>query len=59
MKLYTFIIRHIELIAYLFVFPPETPGLEIVPLPTDKIMVIIYHLVPTKLKYKMIEQGFS
>ena len=45
MKLRSFISRLQELNAYLEEFPPDTEGQETVPLPTDKIMDIIYHSI--------------
>ena len=59
MKLHGFISRLQELNAYLEEFPPDTEGQETAPLPTDEIMDIIYHSMPTIWKYKMIEQGFN
>ena len=44
-----------ELNTHLEDFPPYTEGQDISPPPTDEIMDIIYHSMPTTWKYKMIE----
>ena len=59
MKLHNFISRLQELNAYLEAFPPDTEVRETAPLPTDEIMDIIYHSMPTTWKNKMIEQDFN
>ena len=59
MKLCSFVSRLRELNAYLEEFPPDTEGKETTPLPTDEIMDIFYHSMPTMRKNKMIEQGFN
>ena len=45
--------------AYLKQFPSDAPGQETAPLPTDKIMDIIYQSMPTAWKNKMIKQDFN
>ena len=45
--------------SYLKEFPPDKEGQETAPLPTDEIMDIIYHSMPTTWNNKMIEQCFN
>ena len=55
MKLRGFISRLQELNVFLEEFQPDTEGQETAPLPSDEIMDIIYHSMPTTWKNKMIE----
>ena len=59
MKLRSFISRHQELNAHLGEVPPDAEGQEHMSLPSDEIMDIIYHSMPTTWKNKIIEQGFN
>ena len=59
MKLCSFISRLQEWNICLEKFPPDTEGQETALLPSDEIMDIIYHSMPTMWENKMIEQGFN
>ena len=59
MKLHSFISNLQEPNSYLGEFPSDTEGQTATPLPTDKIMDIIYHSMLTTWKNKMIEQDFN
>ena len=59
MKLRSFISRLQELNDYLEEFPPDIEGQKTAPLPTDEVMDIIYHSLPTTWKNKMIAQSFN
>ena len=48
-----------ELNMYLREFSPDTPGQEILPLPMDKIIYIIYNSMPTTWKNKKSEKDFK
>ena len=58
-KLCSFISRIQKSNAYLSEFLPDIEGQEIVHLPADEIIDIIYHSIPSMWKNKMIEQGFN
>ena len=57
MKLHTLISTLQELNIFLGEFSPDTPRQETGPLPTDEIMDIIYHCIPTTRQNKIIEKG--
>ena len=50
MKLIAFISRLKELNAYLGEVPPNTPGQQIAPFPTDDTMDVIYYSMSTTWK---------